>query len=370
MNTVLHLAETGGPGGAERMLVSLVERLDPTRYRSIVCLPRNGWLRCQLDQRGFETILLPQRGIVDRRWLFRLMRLIKERHVSLMHAHEFTMNTYGTLVSLLTKTPLVGTVHGKNYYSERWRRRLAYRWVAKCAVMVAVSEDLKRFLCSRVGLGATEVLTLHNGIDVNAFEPCNGSGKAIRGELGLSDHPVIGTIGNLYSVKGHRYLLEAAALVTEAIPNATFLIVGRGSLLSELQQTARSLGIERRVLFLGYRQDIPTLLQAMDVFVLPSLSEGLPLSLLEAMAAEKPVVATDVGGIPEVIDDGETGLLVASGDAEALAQRILSLLTNAPLARRLGWDARLRVEQRFSISSMVRAYEKLYAECLGDGSCL
>jgi glycosyltransferase involved in cell wall biosynthesis len=370
VNTILHLIETCGPGGAERMLVGLVERLDRARYRSIICLQRDGWLRSELEKRGCETVILPQRGVLDVRWLSGVTRLIKQRGVSLMHTHEFAMNTYGTLVSILTRTPLVSTVHGKNYYPERWRRRVAYRWVARRAAMVAVSEDLNRFLRSRLGLGEREVVTLYNGVDADACRPRNGAGRAIRSELGLAGRPVVGTIGNLYSVKGHRYLLEAAALVAEAMPDAAFLVVGRGDLLAALQQTARALGVEERVFFLGYRPDVPGLLQAMDVFVLPSLSEGLPLSLLEAMGAGKPVVATAVGGIPEVVADGETGLLVPPADAGALAQGILRLLAHAELADRLGQRARLRAEERFSMTSMVRAYEALYARRLGNGSCL
>jgi len=368
VKTILHLVETGGPGGAEQMLVALVEHLDPTRYHSIICLPRVGWLQSELEKRGFETVVLRQHGVLDLAWLFRIVRLVTERRVNLIHAHEFAMNAYGTLVSVLTNTPLVATVHGKNYYAERWRRRLAYRWVAKRAVVVAVSNDLKHFLRNHVGLADNEVVTLHNGIDSKAFPESDRAGATVRRELGLGDRSVIGTIGNLYPVKGHRYFLEAAALVTKTIPNAAFVIAGRGDLLSDLQHTAQMLGIDRQVLFLGHRQDIAALLQAMDVFVLPSLSEGLPLALLEAMSARKPVVGTAVGGVPEVIVDGETGLIVPPKDAPALAHKIVFLLTHPDEAMRLGRLARLRVEEQFSVSSMVRGYEDLYARCVADRS--
>lgn len=368
MRTILHLVETSGPGGAERMLVSLVERLDPVRYRSIICLPRPGWLRTELQKRGFETVILPQRGHLDLSWVFGVLRLIRERRVSVMHAHEFAMNAYGTLLSLLTGTPLVSTVHGKNYYPERWRRRRAYRWVAKRSLMVAVSDDLKRFLCLRVGIDERQIVTLYNGVDVENPPPLNGARHALRRELTLTKGPVIGSVGNLYDVKGHRYLLEAAARVTAQVPDATFVIVGRGELLPELQQLARSLGIDKQVIFLGHRDDIAALLHLMDVFVLPSLSEGLPLSLLEAMGAARPIVATTVGGIPEVVSDGETGLLVPPRDSEALARSILLLLSDAQLAARVGQRARACVEQRFTCASMVRAYEVLYEKCVGARS--
>jgi glycosyltransferase involved in cell wall biosynthesis len=368
MTTILHLIETSGPGGAERVLISLVEHLDRRRYHSIVCLPKDGWLHDQLKRSGVETVLLPQHRSFDVKWLCKLAGLIRSRRIHLMHGHEFTMNAYGSIVSALRRIPMVSTVHGKNYYPDKWRRRAAYRLVARRSTLVAVSEDIRRFLAKRLSINESRVTTIHNGIDLRRYRPDAHARAAIRTRLGLGGRPVVGTVGNLYPVKGQTYLLRAAAVVTAAVPEAVFLVAGRGDLLEPLQNEARALGLGANVMFLGFEEDIPSFLQALDIFVLPSLSEGLPLSVLEAMAAGKPVVATSVGGTPEVVIDADTGFLVPAGDTGALAARILQLLRNPALRDRFAERGRRRVLEEFALETTVHQYEALYEHALNDGS--
>jgi glycosyltransferase involved in cell wall biosynthesis len=275
------------------------------------------------------------------------------------------MNTYGCLAALLGRIPIITTVHGKAYYGDKWRRRLAYRCVARSSFrMVAVSEDIRRFLVQEVGVRPDRVSTIYNGIDVKAYYPSE-RGATVRGELGIAPAaPVIGMVGSLYPVKGHTYLLQAAVRVVKAFPLAVFLIVGRGGLLDQLREQAQQLGIGAHVRFLGFSEDIPPLLQAMDIFALPSLSEGLSLSLLEAMAAGKPAVATAVGGNPEVVLHEETGFLVPSQDVEALACRIISLLKDQAMAHQFGVHGQRRALETFSVEHMVNAYQDLYQEAL------
>jgi sugar transferase (PEP-CTERM/EpsH1 system associated) len=365
MKTILHLIETSGPGGAEKMLISLVENLEPGQYRSIICLLKEGWLSAQLQQRGFTTLILPQRQGLDLHWLRQCVRLIRQHRVDLLHAHEFTMNTFGSLAAWLCRVPIVTTVHGKRYYADKWQRRLAYRFVARhAASMVAVSEDIKRFLTERVRVRTERLATVYNGIDTKAYAPSE-DGIRIREELEIARTAlVIGTVGNLYAVKGHTYLLKAAARVVRILPEAVFLIIGRGALLDLLQDEARALGIDTHVRFLGFREDIPALLHSMDLFVLSSLSEGHPLSLLEAMASCKPVVATHVGGIPEVVQHGQTGILVPPGDPERLASEIIGLLLDPQRVQQLGAEGRRRVYETFSLSQMVQRYQQLYEHAM------
>lgn len=343
------------------MLVDLVERLDPSRYRSLVCLLKEGWLSRRLESRGIETVVLPQKeGSLDPGWVFRLRNLLRSRDVDLMHSHEFAMNAYGALASLVSGVPLIATVHGKGYYADRWRRRTAYGLVARRGRMVAVSRDVKRHLVERVGIPEDRVRTIPNGIDSRLYRGGAGVRERVRRELGLDEgRPVVGAVGNLYPVKGHSFLVEAAARVRRELPSAAFLIAGEGALLEPLRRRARELDCDVR--FLGFREDVPDLLQALDVFVLPSLSEGLPLSVLEAMAAGRAVVATAVGGIPELVLPGETGLLVPPSDPEALARAILALLRDRDLAEKLGSLGRERVEEEFSLNGMVESYHGLYA---------
>jgi glycosyltransferase involved in cell wall biosynthesis len=369
MTTILHAIETSGPGGAEKMLISLVEHLDDHRYESIVCLPGDGWLNAELQARGVETMIRPQQPGLDAGWLIDLVKILRRRRVGLMHAQEFSMNTYCSAASALTGIPIVTTVQGKNYYPDRWRRRLAYRLVARQSRMVAVSDDIRRFLVKRVGVSEHRVTTIYNAIEPRAYRSDHSTRAVIRRELGLGEgRPVIGTVGNLYPVKGHVHLLKAMAAVVARRPDAVCLILGRGELLGPLRQTAAELGVDRNVRFLGFREDVAKILRAMDLFVLPSLSEGLSLALLEAMAAGKAVVATAVGGNPEVVLNGHTGVLVPPEDAAALADAILLLLGDPALAGGLGESGRLRVDKEFSVTAMVQRYEALYAELLSSFS--
>jgi len=366
MTKVLHLIDTSGPGGAEMTLLNIVDHLDKRRYESLVLLLRDGWLNGQLRARGVETIILPQSRTFDVVWIRRLVGLLRSERIDVMHAQEFTMNTYGAITSAITGVPIVTVVQGKNYFWEKRRRRMAYRVVAKRSTMVAVSEDIRRFLGDRVGVAPDDVTVIHNGIDPQRYRPDARTAFGVRQELGLDGtRPVIGTVGNLYAVKGHASLVQAAARVVRVFPDAVFLFCGRGELLEALQTSAAALGLERNVRFLGFREDVSRLLQAMDVFVLPSLSEGLPLAALEAMAAGKPVVATNVGGTPEAVLDGDTGFLVPPQNPAALAEKLLILLRDPARARRMGESGRIRVESDFSVWAMVDDYEQLYAGALG-----
>jgi len=360
MKNVLHLSESSETGGAESVLIRLVEGLDKTRYTSTVCLLSDGWLKTELDKRRVETVVIPQPHSLDVRWLLQVLRLLKERHIDVMHSHEFATNVYATLLSKITGVPSVATAHGKNYYGDKWRRRAAYRFTARHSTMVAVSHDLKRFLTEQIGIPPRNIRVVHNGIDLRQYS-INAASSASRADLGIgASQRVIGTVGNLFAVKGQTYLLKACKALADAYPNIALLIAGEGEELSSLRKEASDLGIADNVKFLGFRSDVPSLLQAMEVFVLPSLSEGLPLSLLEALALQKPVVATNVGGIPEIVQDGLAGFLVPPGSPEALAERILLLLRSPATADRFGKAGRRRVEEAFDVAKMIEEYQSLY----------
>jgi len=176
---------------------------------------------------------------------------------------------------------------------------------------------------------------------------------------------VVTVVGSLYPVKGHRYLLEAVPQIVKTCPSTVFLFAGRGDCETALREQARTLGLEARVRFLGLRQDVPTLLELGDVFVQPSLSEGLSIAILEAMAAARPVVTTRVGGNPELVVEGETGLLVEPADAAGLASAVTRILADPAEGRRLGANGLARVRSRFSIETMVAQYEQIYGTLVG-----
>jgi len=226
MKNVLHLCESSETGGAENVVISIIENLDKSRYRSLICLLSDGWLKTQLDKRQIETVVIPQPHSVDLPWLFRLRRLLKARGIHVMHSHEFATNVYASLVSRVTGIPVITTVHGKNYYGDKFRRRMAYRFVARQSHMVAVSDDLKRFLTQRIAIPPASIRVVHNGINVRRYA-VNGSNHAIREELGIgASQPVIGTVGNLFEVKGQIYLLRACKALVDAVPNFVLLVAG------------------------------------------------------------------------------------------------------------------------------------------------
>jgi glycosyltransferase involved in cell wall biosynthesis len=364
--TVLHTIETGGPGGAERMLIHLATGIGPD-YRSEVALIRDRWLAATLRGRGVPVTILRYTSNRFAVTLRDLVKLIRTRNVALLHTHEFFMNTVGLMASWLTGVPLVATVHGRNHYTENARRRLTYRLLGMFAGrLVTVSEANKRFLVEQVGIPSKRIKVIANGVPVDASAPA-ATLSALRESLEIDPHHrVVAAVGSLYPVKGHKYLIDAMPSVLRRFPQTVFAIVGQGGLREELEAHAARLGIAGHLRFLGHREDVHELLSICDIFVLPSLSEGMPLALLEAMAAGLPAVATRVGGITEVLEDQETGLLVPAGDSAALADKITTLLGDAPLAKQLGEAARQVAASRFSLAGMTSAYQGVYSELIGS----
>ena len=350
--------------------MALAAGLGP-EYRSEAALIRDSWLRTALERRGVPVTMLrckpggSSAGFGDLLTLYDLLRLIQKRCVAILHTHEFFMTMLGLLASWLTGVPLVATVHGKNYYADRFRRRIVYRLAGRLAgQLVAVSGDVRSFLAERVGIPSTVVRVVPNGVPIDE-QPSGEKISALRRSLALEPYSqVVGAVGSLYPIKGHKFLIDGAPHVVRRCPHVVFLVVGRGGLREELEAQASSLGVTPFIRFLGHRDDVPDLLGVCDVFVLPSLSEGMPLALLEAMAAGIPSVATRVGGVREAIEDGESGLLVPPGDSHALAESIIKLLEDRTLARQMGQYARDVVARRFSVSRMVDDYKKIYARLI------
>ncbi len=362
--TVLHLSTSSGPGGAERMISTLTAALNQGQFRIIVGLFRPGWLQEECEALGVRTSVMPLAGRFNVQWFRACFRLLRRERVALIHAHEFSAILCGWIVAMLAGVPFVATVHGKNYFWEKLRRRVAYRLVSRQGTMVVVSQDLKRFVCDKVGVAEKRVQVIYNGV-APAQTVSDEEVWKCKAELGvLGCYPVLGVVGSLYPVKGHRFFLEAMPELLRRWPQARLLVIGRGELDVALKEQAQQLAIGANVHFLGMRQDVPRLLSVLDAFVLPSLSEGLSLALLEAMASGKPVVATLVGGNPELIDHGRTGFLVQPENANDLAANLVKLLSDPGMMQQFGRQAAGRVQQHFSMGQMVDRYRNLYARSL------
>jgi glycosyltransferase involved in cell wall biosynthesis len=325
--TVAMLLESDGPGGAEFMLIQLAEELRRRGHRIFPIGPAKGlgWLDRVLRERGFEPGKFTLRRPLDLQCLRELTAMLRHAQVDVVHGHEFTMALYGAAAARRLRRPAVLTIHSAHYVSLAMRRRVALSWAArKSRAMVAVS--------------------------------------AVREGLGVrADDVLMLAVGNLYPVKGHPVLLDALQRVATRAPGPWRLVVaGRGRNKAALEERARELGLAEHVQFLGHRDDVPDLLAAADVFVMPSLREGLPLAILEAMFAGKAIVASGVGGIPEAITPGEHGLLVPPGDPVPLAEALLTVLSDASLRHRLGDAARRRADVEFRVGHMADRYERVY----------
>ena len=346
------------------MISTLAAALNQGQFRVIVGLFRSGWLQTECEARGVRTYVMPLGGPFNLQWFRACLRLLRREQVALIHAHEFSAILCGWIVAMLAGVPLVATVHGKNYFWEKLRRRVTYRLVSRYGTMVAVSQDLKQFMCDTVGVQEQRVEVIYNGV-APAQMITDEEVQTCKAALGISGcYPVLGVVGSLYPVKGHKFLLEAMPEILRRWPKAQLLVIGRGELDVVLKEQVEQLALGANVQFLGMRQDVPRLLFLMDVFILPSLSEGLSIALLEAMASGKPVVATRVGGNPEPIDHGRTGLLVQSEDAKDLAANLLKLLNDSGTMQQFGRQAAERVRQHFSMEQMADQYRDLYVRLL------
>ncbi len=312
---------------------------------------------------GFSVHVVPLGGALDLGSLLRLRRAVRAARADLVHTHgHFSLNVLGRIAARLAGARVISHMHIENTFRAGRGRRLQIALdnltARLCASIVAVSEATRRSLV-RQGYPEGRVVTIRNGIELARAEPR-------RPDDVPPDVPLVGEVARLCDVKGQRELIQALA----QLDGVWGLLVGEdleagGAFRRSLEREADRLGIHDRLVFTGYRHDVPELIAALDVFALPSWIEGLPMTILEAMAQGTPVVATAVGGTPEVVSDGETGVLVPPRDAERLAQAIRGLLADRAAAQRLGAAGRRRVEEEFSVGSMAARVLTVYREAVG-----
>ena len=360
----MHFIDHLAMGGAERALVQLATRVDPARFRtSVACFDQSAF-GDELAAHQCRVHLLHKRRAFDLALLLALVRLLRRERVALLHCHDLQSATYGCLAGLVARVPTLYTVQGAVAYSMPRARRL-FPWLGRLhRRIVFVARYLQETAVAGYGIRPHRTAVIPNAADVAALRP-RPRDPAIARSIGIGPaDPVVGTVGNLRPVKDHATLVRAFALVAQRIPNAKLLVVGEGDQRPALEALVGELGLQRAVQLLGTRGDVPDLLPQFDVFAVSSKSEGLSLAIVEAMACELPVVATRVGGNPDTVVDGETGVLVPPGDEAALAQALVELLQDPGRRRRLGSAGRRRAEAEFSLSSMVERYEALYASIL------
>jgi len=351
--------ETDSPGGAETMLLELARELQVAGHDVVGFGPTGGegWLTARLAELGIERELIEFNGPFGLGSVRRIASRLRSREVHVLHSHDFTMAVCGALGARAAGRPHVITMHGGTYYASSSRRRLALRVAMGLSRhTVAVSHAFRETLCGTLGVRSSSIDVIHNGL---AERP--GSALGLRAELGLEpEDALVLAVGNLLPVKGHAVLLRAFAALQSIEKHSVLAIAGRGPQEKALRDLARDLGLDGRLRLLGYRSDVFDLLSAADVFVMPSLSEGLPMALIEAMLAGRAIIASNVGGIPELLSDPSLGVLVESGNADVLAEELRRVLCDPALRRRLGEAAKTRATEHFTASAMARRYLTLY----------
>lgn len=350
-------------GGTENQTVELSSRLDRRRFHVTVCaLKGEGAIASELRDRGIKVVALSGKGKWDVRVPFRLWRVLRAERPDIIHAFLFLSNIIGRVMGRCLKIPVViGSYRGVEIWTSRlfiFLDRMTSGWTH---TMTCCSYAVRQSVLSRVGGSPEKFVAIHNGIDVARF---GGRSSLTRADVALSDDVrVIGTVCRLTEpVKGLANLLQAfARLLNEpGMDHCRLLLVGDGPSRSRLEDLAVTLGISKYVVFTGMRRDVEHILPLIDLFVLPSLYEGFGIAIIEAMAAGRPVVATAVGGIPEIVVQGETGLLVPPGDVAALSGAMWWILSRPESAAAYGAAGLRRVRERFSIEIAVKRHEELY----------
>ncbi len=353
-------------GGAEEMVLNLVRHLPP-QYEPMVCaIHEPGPLGREIAATGvpFRTLgRVP--GFRDPMAVVALYRYLREVQPDIVHTFLLTASLYGRLAAIAARVPIVIGTEVNVYADKQWHHRAAERLLmAGTSCVIASAESVKEFYVHQVGADPDRVEVIYNAVDFASLAT-SAPRAELRARLKLPEQALVaGVIARLTDQKGHAYLLEALAR-EPALADLKLLVIGDGPLRAALERQAAERGLSGRVSFLGSRRDLGDLLAAMDIFVLPSLWEGLPLSMVLAMGAGLPVVSTSVAGIPEVVQDGRTGLLVPPGDSTALAGALAQLVRSADQRQRLGAAAHEYVLPRFGVdryvATVVSVYDRLLA---------
>ena len=361
---ILHVVWSLEVGGAEKLAYDMIHALPADRFDALVCsVNQNGILGDRLRQEGYSVYHREKKPGLDWSTVRWLREIIAREKVDVIHAHQYSPLVYAVLAAVANrKLTLVYTEHGRIHPEvHHWKRTLLNPLLARLVdSLVSISEATRLAMIEYDRLPGRRIRVIHNGVDFRKVRGMADIGLK-RLELEIPDgYAVVGTAARFDQVKNLPMMLRAFRRVLTRRPETLLLLAGAGSLEPELKALACELKMEKKVRFAGLRHDLPDLLRIYDVFLLSSFTEGISITLLEAMANGVPAVVTDVGGNPEVVLDGETGYLVPGGEDEAMAARILELLEHPAEAREMGARGMRRVAESFSFARMMESYRELY----------
>jgi glycosyltransferase involved in cell wall biosynthesis len=369
MYQILHFAQDSDTSG---YFPQLARWHDRDRYRMYfgTLQPMAPWLRAYMEGAGVECFSCEcRRRAAYPFGLFRLARFLRRRRIDILHTHLFEPSVIGLQAGVISGVPLrIMTRHYSDYHTrinKKWHVRLDQLCTRLCHRVIAVSEHTADHMISVEGAPPNKVHAVLNGIDFDRVKVSSPEAPSkLRQEFGADGSYLLLIVGRLHPEKGYGYLLQAMATLKGRLDRPVrLLIVGKGPLEDKFRKEAVSLGCADTVQFLGFRNDVPDLMAAVDLLVLPSVAEAFGLVLTEALYLGTPIVATRVGGIPEIVSDGVDGVLVSPADSQALAGAIMDLLRDPERRRHMSGSGRQKVEDRFSFSEMLKAYENVYQEC-------
>ncbi|WP_136807956.1 glycosyltransferase [Desulfosediminicola flagellatus] len=359
---VLHVVLSLKIGGLEKFVIDLMHHHLSSIDSHVVCLETLGAFGEQ--HAGFPVLVLDKKPGVKLNCALAIQKYANANNIDVIHTHNEGAHFYGAIGGFLSKVPVIHTRHGVHDFTSTQSKLLERFSSMLSERVVGVSKDISDLYINSLNLDANKVATILNGVDTDIFSARSCNRQEILLANIENDVILIGIVARLAPVKDHKTLFTACDLLSQSYSKFKLVVVGGGPEENTLRQLSTELEMEDRIIFLGPRYDVSVILNCIDIFVLSSKSEGISITLLEAMASGLPVVATDVGGNPEVVIDGETGILTPPEDPESFAEQLLKLLQSRELRDAYGLAGRQRVLDKFSIRRSAKEYEALYRSML------
>lgn len=363
---VLQLVDDLKVGGLEQIIYDIATKLDQNKYRvSVWCFGRGGEIADRLKENRVDVKFINIDSYYNILNILKLAILVKKYEPDIIHSHTYFSNTIGRIAGIISRVPVMIS-HVHNVYSNYSKRnllieRLLSNYTDK---VICCSEAVRNFVLKYEKINMHKTVIIYNGVNHREIQRSQDI-SYLREFLGIYKNVItIICVASLTEKKGHEYLLKAILEIEKEFQKLKFIIVGDGPLKKRLKNLAEELNIQDLVIFTGIRNDIPNLLKIADIFVLPSLTEGLPLAAIEAMSVGLPVVATAVGGVPEIIKDGITGYLVPPKNPKALGNTILNLIKDKKNMEKVGLNGKKVIIENFTTEKMINKLEKLYVHCL------
>lgn len=354
-------------GGAEVGLLTTLKNIDRDRFDcTVVSIEKGDEVGREIERSGFRVIYLNDNArLFNLPLIGKIASILRREEPDILHTSLFYANFFGRMAALFSKPCAIVTEERSVYTEKRFYHIALDRLLSAVTDKIIVcSNSVLDFTAKRGGIDREKLYLIYNAVDASRFD-IQQDKDTLRDKLGFSkDAFVVGTVGSIIPKKGHRVLIDACRLLNKDIPLLKLLIIGEGESRKDLMDLVRDYGMEKEIIFLGSRRDIPQLMKAMDLFVLPSFQEGFPRTLVEAMYMGLPVIASNISGIPEIVRDGENGILVRPGDSEGISAKMLGIYKDAALKNRLGVNARKTVESGYLPRHYIGKLEELYTKLM------